>query len=195
MRIPALILLFSSLFLTACPAQAAPGMDPRSNYAVGVGDVLEISVLQPDQFITNVTVAPDGSISFPYLGNVNVKGMSLGQIHEMLEKGLSENYIKYPLITVYLRETKSKKYLVSGEVVKPGAYLLEDSLTVLRAISIAGGLTKYGNPGKVKVLRLKEGGGGYDAIPVNLKQAMNGDMREDIMLRPNDMVVVSEGIF
>jgi polysaccharide biosynthesis/export protein len=188
-------LLAVSWGMPAVSAGSLGSASPNADYAVGVGDVLEISVLQPDQFITNVTVAPDGSISFPYLGNVKVKGMNLQEIHDMIEQKLSDDYIKYPLITVYLRETKSKKYLVSGEVVRPGAYLLEDNMTVMRAVSIAGGLTKYGNPGKVKVLRLKPDGAGYQPIHVNLKRAMDGDMAQDVMLEPDDMIVVSEGIF
>ena len=183
--------LASSGPVAAAAFASAPS--PETDYLVGVGDVLEISVLQPDQFITNV--APDGSISFPYLGNVKVKGMNLTQIHDEISQRLGDDYIKYPLITVYLRETKSKKYLVSGEVERPGAYLLEDNLTVLRAISIAGGLTKYGNANHVKVLRLKQNGEGYENIGVNLKRAMNGDMSHDVQLKPDDMIVVSEGIF
>ena len=166
-----------------------------SDYAVGVGDVLEISVLQPDQFITTVIVAPDGYISFPYIGNVLVKGKDLPAIQDEIQRRLGEGYVKYPIVTVYLKEARSKKYVVSGEVERPGAYLLEDNTTVLRAISIAGGLTKYGNASRVKVLRQRDDGKGIEPIRVNLKRAMDGDGKEDIPLKPGDMVVVSEGIF
>jgi protein involved in polysaccharide export with SLBB domain len=72
--------------------------------------------------------------------------------------GIADGYMEYPLVTVYLKEVKSKKYLVSGEVLKPGSYPLEDNTTVLKAISIAGGFSKYGNASRVKVLRQKAGG-------------------------------------
>ncbi|MBI2095947.1 MAG: polysaccharide export protein [Candidatus Omnitrophica bacterium] len=177
------------------PSHGASAGGPGSEYAVGVGDVLEISVLQPDQFITNVVVAPDGYITFPYLGNVKVKGMNLPDIKSEIERLLADGYIKYPLVTVYLKEARSKKYLVSGEVERPGSYPIEDNLTVLRAISIAGGFTKYGNAGRVKVLRPKEDGKGYELIKVNLKKVVNGDGQEDVFLKANDIIVASEGFF
>ena len=152
-------------------------------------------MLQPDQFITNVTVAPDGYISFPFIGNVKVQGMNLPEVQSEIQKRLADGYIKYPVVTVYLKEAKSKKYLVSGEVERPGSYILEDDTTVLKAISIAGGFTKYGNSSHVKILRQKDGGKGYEAISVNLKKVMDGDSQENPMLKPGDMVVVSEGIF
>ncbi len=179
------------------PASAGPvdlAVD-SSDYKIGVGDVLEISVLQPDQFTTVVTVSPDGSISFPYIGSVRVKGMSLPQMQNHIQSKLADGYIKYPVVTVYLKESRSRKYLVSGEVMKPGAYVLEDNITVLRAISIAGGFTKFGSASRVKVLREKKEGAGYETVKVDLKRAMDGQSEHDPLLQPGDMVVVSEGIF
>lgn len=173
----------------------APMEEPAAGYTVGVGDVLEISVLQPDQFTTTVTVTPDGTITFPYIGNLRVKGMATPKIQHEITARLADGYIKYPVVTVYLRESRSRKYLVSGEVMKPGSYPLEDNTTVLRAISIAGGFTKFGSASRVKVLREKKGRGGYENIKVDLKRAMNGDSQHDPVLQPGDMVIVSEGIF
>ncbi|HTL69730.1 MAG TPA: polysaccharide biosynthesis/export family protein [Candidatus Eisenbacteria bacterium] len=186
----ALVLLLAA----AAPAGAAISMQ-NTDYQVGVGDVLEISVLQPDQFTTVVTVAPDGSVSFPYINSVAVKGKTLPELQDDIQRRLADGYIKYPVVTVYLKESRSRKYLVSGEVVKPGAYPLEDRTTVLRAISIAGGFTKFGSASRVKVLREKGAGGGYEAIPVDLKRALDGHSENDLSLIPGDMVVVSEGIF
>jgi protein involved in polysaccharide export with SLBB domain len=183
---------FTALFLAA-PALAAPA-GPGADYTVGVGDVLEISVLQPDQFTTVVTVAPDGSITFPYIGTQQVKGLTLPRIQDHIQNELADGYIKYPVVTVYLKESRSRKYLVYGEVIRPGAYPLEDNTTVLRAISIAGGFTKFGSASRVKVLRERTGGAGYEPIKVDLKAAMDGGDK-DLVLKPGDMVVVSEGIF
>lgn len=172
---------------------AEPPSDP--DYTIGVGDVLEISLLQPDQFTTVVTVSPDGAITFPYIGTEKVKGMTLTQLQNDLQTRLGDGYIKYPVITIYLKDSRSRKYLVSGEVVHPGAYPLDDNTTVLRAISIAGGLTKFGSASRVKVLRENPDGHGYEAIKVDLKSVMNGNSAEDLTLKSGDMVVVSEGIF
>ncbi len=190
---PLLIGLFviGSLFSPS----GAQALESESEYAVGVGDVLEINVIKPDAFIVNVIVAPDGNISFPFIGNVKVLNLSLAQIQESIQSKLGDGYLKYPVVTVYLKEVKSKKYIVSGEVEKPGSYTLEDNTTVLKAISIAGGFSKYGNASRVKILRRKLYEKGYDAIKVNVEKAQNGDSSEDPELLPGDMVVVSEGIF
>ncbi|MBI4432533.1 MAG: polysaccharide export protein [Candidatus Omnitrophica bacterium] len=182
------------LTFTLTPSLSWAAEETDSEYVVGVGDVLEISVLQPDQFITSVTVAPDGFISFPYLGDVKVRGLNLPDIQREIQRRLADGYVKYPVVAVYLKEARSKKYVVSGEVERPGSYPLEYGTTVLMAISIAGGFTKYGNANRVKVLRQKKEGG-YETLRVNLKKAMDGDSRQDPLLKPGDMIIVSEGIF
>ena len=83
---------------------------------------------------------------------------------------------------------------VYGEVLKPGTYLLEENMTVLKAISTAGGFTKYGSSSRVKVLRPKVKGAGYDLIKVNMKLIMNG-LANDVVLEPGDIVQVEEGVF
>jgi polysaccharide export outer membrane protein len=103
--------------------------------------------------------------------------------------------MKYPVVSVSLKESRSKKFFVYGEVNKPGTYIMEDNMSVLRAISIAGGFTKFGSSSNVKVLRPKKNAGGYDAIKVNIKAIMAGDAKVDIPLGPDDIVVVSEGVF
>jgi len=167
----------------------------QSEYTVGIDDVLEISILQPEKLITTVAVAPDGSISFPYIGNVQVEGMTLSQIQNEIQAKLAEGYMKYPVVSVFLRESRSRKFFVYGEVVRPGSYLIKEKVTVLKAISMAGGFTKFGSSSRVKVLRPKKDGPGYETIKVNIRAVMDGDSEADIILQPEDIVVVSEGIF
>jgi polysaccharide export outer membrane protein len=167
----------------------------KSEYTVGIDDILEISILQPEKVITAVTVAPDGSISFPYIGNVYVKGMNLSQIEEKIQTRLADGYMKYPVVSVSLRECRSRKFFVYGEVIRPGTYPIEESVTVLKAISMAGGFTTYDFSNIIKVLRPKKNEAGYETININIKEAMNGDSKADIILQPEDIVVVSKGLF
>ena len=169
-----------------------PGLEP---YAVGVDDILEISVLQPEPLTAVVTVGPDGSISFPYIGTVLVKGMSSFEIQEEIQKRLADGYLRYPVVNVALKESHSRRFFVYGEVIKPGAYPLEQQTTVLRAISIAGGFTKFGSSSRVKVLRPRVKQAGYEPLPLNIKALMEGGAEEDVLLQPGDIVVVSEGMF
>jgi polysaccharide export outer membrane protein len=190
---PALLMLAAlTLLLTYIPLAIS---DEPSEYTVGIEDVLEISVLQPEKLITTTTVAPDGSISFPYIGNVPVKGMTLGEIQEDIQAKLADGYMKYPVVSVSLQASRSRKFFVYGEVIRPGTYAIEENVTVLKAISMAGGFTRFGSSSRVKVLRLREEGAGYQALKVNIKGVMDGDPDADIILKPEDIVVVSEGVF
>jgi protein involved in polysaccharide export with SLBB domain len=89
----------------------------------------------------------------------------------------------------------SDKFFVYGEVVRPGMYPLEASASTLTAISMAGGFTKFGAANRVKVMRINEATGAYDQIKVNINDVMAGDSKADVILKPRDIVVVSEGMF
>jgi polysaccharide biosynthesis/export protein len=164
-------------------------------YAIGIDDVLDISVLQPEKLSVTVTVSPDGSINFPYIGTVQSKGLTLIGLQEQIQKRLSEGYMKYPVVSVFLRENRSKKFFIYGEVNRPGTYMIDENSSVLKAISTAGGFTKFGSSSRVKVLRPKANEAGYDTIKVNLGSAMDGNSQADVVLHSGDIVVVSEGVF
>ena len=80
-------------------------------------------------------------------------------------------------------------------MIKPGAFDIEDNMTVLRGISTAGGFSQFGSASRVKILRPKRGSGGYDVIKVNIKDVMDGVSDSDPAIRQGDIIVVSEGIF
>ncbi len=164
-------------------------------YKVGADDILNIHVLRPDDFEIEVSVTQDGYISFPYLGSVLVKDKTLDEIQSVIEKELSEGYLRYPTVSVVMKESRSKRFFVYGEVTTPGAYPLDQNMTVFKALSVAGGFTKFGSSSKVKILRPKKDGPGYDLIKVDVKDIMSGSTNADILLNPGDVVVVSEGVF
>ncbi len=167
----------------------------NSTYKIGIDDVLDIEIIQPEQRSTTVVVAPDGTISVPYVGNVKVVHMSLSEAEALITSKLADGYLKYPIVSIALKENRSKKFFVYGEVMKPGTYILDENTTVLEAISLAGGFTKYGSTSRVKILRPKKVSADYETIKINLDAVMNGNSKADIILKPGDTVVVSEGIF
>lgn len=176
--------------------QNDPNNEPQSfPYTIGVEDIIKIDVIQPEQITSTVTVSPDGFISFPYIGSLKVKGKTLTEIQEEIVKSLTDGYMKYPIVSVILVESRSRKFFVYGEVIKPGTYPLEENTTVMRAISMAGGFTKYGSSSRVKVLKPRKNSPGYDTIKINLKGLMDGDAQADQILESGDIVVVSEGVF
>ena len=188
---------------TAQPAAAAPvqaaaevaAPKQDSEYLVGIDDILEIHVIRPESIDLTVTVSPDGSVTFPYIGTVVAKDKALPQLQEEITSRLSEGYMKYPVVNVILKESRSRRFFVYGEVVHPGAYPIEQNTTVMRAISVAGGFTKFGSSSRVKVLRVQKDGAGYDPLKINIKDVMNGNPNADIPIQSGDIVVVSEGVF
>lgn len=181
------------LLMMVAMAQHVAIAQEDTQYTVGNDDILVISVLQPEQIINEVMVSPDGTITFPYIGDVMVKGMTITKVQDEIRQRLSDGYLKYPSVVVSLKESRSRKFFVYGEVIRPGPYPMDDKMSVLRAISMSGGFTRFGSASRVKVLRPKEEGG-YETIPVNIKSVMGGDSTADLMLKSGDTVVVSEGI-
>ncbi len=193
-----IIVTFIMLFcivLSGAYVSANESDEMPKKYTVGVDDILEVSVLQPDEILNEVTVSPDGYISFPYIGSIRVEGKTLPQIQKEIKTKLADGYMKYPVVYVVLKESNSRKFLVYGEVTKPGPYAMDENTTVLKAISMAGGFTKFGSSSRVKILRPKKNKTGYEMIKIDIKKVMTGNSNEDILLKNGDMVVVSEGIF
>jgi polysaccharide export outer membrane protein len=171
------------------------GWGQEEVYRIGVDDVIAISILRPEDYETVVTVSPDGFITFPYIGTVRVKDKTLDEVRDTIQSELADGVMKYPVVLVTLKESRSRKFFVYGEVSKPGSYPLDDNITILRAISVAGGFTKYGSSSRVKVLRQREYAPGYERIRVNIGDVMEGKLEEDIVIKPGDVIVVSEGVF
>lgn len=164
-------------------------------YRVGIGDILEVRILKPDEITDRSTVSPSGEISVAYIGSVHAKGKTISEIQKHIQWSLSNGYLKYPVVVVSLIESNSRNFTVSGEVVRPGTYQLQENTTVLKAISISGGFTRFGSKSRVRLLRPNLDKPGYQNIKINLKKAIDGDAKEDIMLQPGDILIVSEGFF
>lgn len=166
-----------------------------ASYTVGPMDVLGIEIIEPDKIATRATVSPDGSITAPYIGQVNVSGLTTNQIRQRIEQRLADGYLKFPSVMVSLLESHSRKFFVYGAVIRPGEYDLPENMTVLRAISMTGGFTKFGSSNRVKVLRALQDRNGYENIKININAVMNGDSQADLAIEKGDIIVVSEGIF
>jgi len=182
------IRLIVSLVLVVLLA-GTPAFFARENlpYTIGPGDVLEISVWQHPELDRIVTVRPDGRMSFSLIGDVNANGLTPTKLDEVITKRLSE-YVQKPEVTVVVTSIKSNQILILGQVTRPGAYPMEESLTVLEAVAIAGGYTESAALKKVTVIRQSRAET-PKVIKVNLKKVIaKGDRSRDIILEPGDVV-------
>ncbi|MCF6151596.1 MAG: hypothetical protein E3K38_04755 [Candidatus Kuenenia stuttgartiensis] len=177
-----LISIVCCLFLI--PAHGFSG-EGNGEYRVRPGDMIRISVLENEDIQSRMPVANDGAISFPYLGNINVGGMTLEEIKNTVTDGLSAGYIKYPVVSVTLESSESPQFFVYGEVQNPGKFILDENTTVLMALSQAGGVTPDGLYGSIKLRRKQTEKTEYEEISVNLK-----DENGDLSVKDEDIVIV-----
>jgi polysaccharide export outer membrane protein len=107
-------------------------------YTIGVGDILEVNIIQPDKMDTRVTVSPGGDISVPYIGSVYVKGRTIYSTQNLIQQKLASGYLKYPVVTVSLVESRSRSFTISGEVIRPGNYALMEIPQCLKQFLLPG---------------------------------------------------------
>jgi polysaccharide export outer membrane protein len=185
--------MLAGLLLAATASAAAPETktilkgEPQDAYAIGVGDVVEISVWKNADLTVTVPVRPDGRISVPLLGDVQAAGVTPLALKTVLTNGFRD-YITAPSVSVVVKEINSQKIFVTGEVAKPGAYDLRSRTKVMQALAMAGGLTAYA---KNRVIVLRDQQGGDRRIEVDLGAIVSGKRPEaNINLQPGDTLVV-----
>lgn len=122
------------------PALKGGGGGDKLEYRIGDQDTLHITVWQNEDLTQDVTVRPDGKISFPLIGDVTAMGLTLTQLRDSMTKGLKE-YIKDPLVSISVKRLGASKVIVLGQVVYPGVYGVSGRKTILEAIALAGGFT------------------------------------------------------
>jgi polysaccharide export outer membrane protein len=179
---------------SAPPARSAKLPPPNEVFTVGPGDDFEVYVYEEPSLSRAYKVAPNGTIDFPLIGTVEVDGKEPQQVAEMLKQRLRDgNILKNPFVSVLVKEVNSKKVAVFGQVQKPGQFPMTDGLTVVQAISLAGGFTQTADPERVSLTRKisKE-----KAVRVMFSvQAITEGKTNDVPLQAGDTIFVGERTF
>jgi len=167
---------------SATPATTDPA------YVIGPEDVLDINVWKEPDVSRVVPVRPDGKISLPLINDVQAAGTTpqqlAGNVTEKLRK-----YLNDPQVTVIVQAINSQRVYVVGEVLRAGAFPLIPGMTVLQALSSAGGFTAFANVKNIHVMRLRNGK--HLELPFNYRDVLKGDNPDqNIQLEPGDTVVV-----
>lgn len=173
----------------ATPESPAKDRGAPDDYEIGAGDVLHISVWkEPDVSVQSAVVRPDGKISMPLLKEILVQGMTVIEAERLITQELAK-FVTAPDVTVVIAAINSKKIYVTGAVKKEGPIPYTYRMTVLQALSEAGGLTDYAKRRKIYVLH-NEGGRQF-TFPFDYDAALKGQRMElNIFLTPGDTVVV-----
>jgi polysaccharide biosynthesis/export protein len=185
----------SSVKTPAQPASSAtPGDDSKKsvtadpNYIIGAQDVLDVSVWKEPEVSRVVPVRPDGKISLPLLNDVQAAGLTPSQLAAQITESLKK-YVTSPQVTVIITTINSQRIYILGEVIRPGAFPMLPGMTVMQALSSAGGFTPFAKMKNIYVLRGEAGK--KVKYPFNYKQAINGkNSDQDILLKAGDTIVV-----
>lgn len=181
----ALFVVFLLLGAMSEPAIAAGNPDI---YRLRQGDTVQVSVWREETLQRQVVVLPDGSITLPLAGRVEVAGLSTPEAEQLIAAKL-KTYIPEPVVTVVIATTGGNSAYVLGKVAHPGMLAISGPLTVLQAISIVGGLDRFADESGIKVIRAKPDG--QEVLPVRYKDIISGkDMATNIQLKAGDTIVV-----
>jgi polysaccharide export outer membrane protein len=171
------------------PGEPKPAAVVPDDYQIGAGDALQISVWkEPEVSVPSVVVRPDGRITVPLIKDVEVAGLTPHEAEKAITTGLSK-FIADANVTVVVAAINSKKVYVIGAVRREGTIPYTYGMTVLQALSEAGGLTDYAKRKKIYVLRT-EGGREY-RLDFDYEQVVRGErMDQNVVLLPGDSVVI-----
>jgi polysaccharide biosynthesis/export protein len=169
------------------PGTAGVGLpvDPNA-YLIGGEDVLAIQTWRHPEFSFNIAVRPDGKLSLPLVGEMQVAGLTPEQFRKKYSEAIAD-YVKNPEVFIHILEVRSKKYFVDGEVARAGEYPLIGPIRVLEALSRTGGFREFANRKKIRILR------GSQTFRFNWEEVMKGKkMEQNILLENGDHIFVPE---
>ena len=151
-------------------------------YKLGVGDVISVTVFnEPDMSLASTKVPTLGKLTFPYIGDVKVAGLTLRKLKNELVKRLKKGYLKKPQLVINIVEYRP--FFVNGEVNAPGGYPYVEGLTIRKAIAISGGLTDRASLRKLSLI--SETGA--------KKRKSNATL--DAKMHPGDVLTIGEALF
>ena len=167
------------------------------DYVVGEGDVLRIVVYDHDDLTTTARVSGEGVITFPLIGQVEVKGLTLSRIADKITSLLADGYVVNPQVNIFIQEFRSKKAFIMGEVQKPGLYVLSGQTTFMGLLAEAGGLTKDAGDRAIIKRKANPSDKNESVITVDLKRLIEkGDTSLDVPIIDGDSIYITKaGVF
>lgn len=200
-----LAVIFSAVVAAQTPAASAPtpataSVPPPSavsdpDYIIGPGDVLQVFVWRNPELSSSIPVRPDGKISTPLVEDMTAVGKTPSQLARDVEHVLAE-FIRSPQVNVIvtLAMSTNSQIRVIGQVTKPQGIAYREGMTVLDAVLQVGGLSQFAAANRAKIVRTENGK--QKEIKIKLDDLLNGgDMKQNQMLKPGDVLVVPQTRF
>jgi polysaccharide export outer membrane protein len=178
--------LLLALGLAGCAhgPQKLPEDEGPREYQIGKEDVLDVSVWRDADLSRTVPVRPDGRISLPLVGELEVEGRTASEVAREIALRL-EPYVQRPQVVVIVREINSSHVYVIGEVARPGSYPLRGRMTVLQALALAGGPNEFADRSSIVVLRQPDG-----RYELSYTSLVSEGAEANFALKPGDTIYV-----
>jgi polysaccharide export outer membrane protein len=178
--------------IAAAMAQVARS---KNDYHLAAADLISVTVYQDKDLDRKVRVNTDGTVSLPLIGATSIGGLTLAGAQSTIEKKFAQ-YLVSPQVSLFIEDYGNKTIFVMGEVAKPGSYPIptEQRMTLLEAISTAGGFTPIAAQDRARVLRYVNGAS--VTYTINTKEiTQDGQKEKDMVLEPNDIIYVPQSFF
>ena len=180
------------IFAIALPvtAQESSSAMPKESalYLIQPGDVLEVSVWREEYLERQVSVQPDGMISFPLVGVLRAAGHDVQQLQQEVAERLSQ-YIPDPVVTVSIKDIRGNRIYVIGQVQRPGHFVMNPTIDVVQALALAGGTTPFASLNDIKILR--RSGDRMTSIEFRYGDVEKGrNLQQNIILQSGDVIIV-----
>jgi polysaccharide export outer membrane protein len=160
----------------------------EEGYLIGPGDVLDISVWKDEALTRSCVVRPDGSISFPLIGDVRAAGRTVSQLKAEMEKKIDQ-YVPQTTLSLDVKQVNSLVIFVIGKVNAPGRFYMIADVDVLQALATAGGLNVFAKRSKIKIFRHEKNE--TTIFPFDYDEVVDGiRLEQNIRLKRGDIVVI-----
>jgi len=185
---PAVILLCLLASGNAFPQNNGRTGEVIANYLIQPGDLLEISVWREDYLERDVSVQPDGRVSFPLVGVINAAGSTVEQVQIRVAERLAQ-FIPDPVVTVSIKEIRGNRIYILGQVQNPGQFIMNPMIDVMQALALAGGTTPFAELNEIKILR--RSGNKQTLIEFRYADIARGrNLQQNIILQSGDVIIV-----
>ncbi len=180
--LPALLLLAAA----AAPAQQpdAQELEGASSYTLNTGDHVQVTVFEEPDLSISAVLDDTGAISYPLLGELQVRGLTARQLESTITEGLRGRFLINPRVNVSIKEYRP--FFVRGEVASPGSFPFKPGLTVEKAVSMAGGFTSRASKSKFYITS-DDSPEGADKAPRSATLSTR--------IRPGDVIQIEQSFF
>jgi len=192
MRVLVVLFLVAGCAPTSHTVVEQPPVPPVVDTSLGVGDTFEVRVFGEPDLSGIFKVGSEGNITFPLIGTLRVEGLDAQGAAKLIADSLRKGILRDPQVTVFVKDQSSKKIYVIGQVGHPGTFNYTPSMSIVEAITVAGGFTPLAAKNDTTITRNEQGRKSIMRAPV---ADIGEGKAPNVYVRPGDIISVPERMF